>query len=175
MGRNQKFDTSKILSRRFFFCIAGNHITTWHQILQAFYPIDCRRPVKILSLSWRYVGAGAHAKSFNRQRTAYDHEYFSSAEQGAEKRKFLTLRKRVATALGISEATVGRVLSDWIRRNDGEFTPHKSMVILCCIHLLIIVNSSLLKVCGQWPRMKLLNRQIFFQLETNCCTLSKKK
>ena len=103
------------------------------------------------------------------------HEYFSSAEQGAEQRKFLTLRKRVATALGISEATVGRVLSDWIRRNDGEFTPHKSMVILCCIHLLIIVNSSLLKVCWQWPRIKLLNRQIFFQLETNCCTLSKKK
>ena len=106
------------------------------------------------------------------------HEYFSSAEQGAEQRKFLTLRKRVATALGISEATVGRVLSDWIRRNDGEFTPHKSMVILCCIHLLIIVNTSLLKECGQWPRIKLLNRlhiQIFFQLETNCCTLSKKK
>jgi len=55
------------------------------------------------------------------------HEYFSSAEQGAEQRKFLTLRKRVATALGIGEATVGRVLSDWICRNDGEFTPHKTM------------------------------------------------
>ena len=44
---------------KIFFCIAGNHITTWHQILRAFYSIDCRRPVKILSLSWRYVGAGA--------------------------------------------------------------------------------------------------------------------
>ena len=55
------------------------------------------------------------------------HEYFSSTEQGAEQRKFLTLRKRVATALGIGEATVGRVLSDWICRNDGEFTPHKTM------------------------------------------------
>jgi hypothetical protein len=36
----------------------------------------------------------------------------------------MTLRKRVATALGVSEATVGRVVADWNKRNDGEFTPH---------------------------------------------------
>jgi len=54
------------------------------------------------------------------------YQYFSDAQQCAEQRQHLTLRKRVAVALGIGEATVGRVLSDW-NRNDGKFTPHKTI------------------------------------------------
>ncbi|CAI2187370.1 8918_t:CDS:2, partial [Funneliformis geosporum] len=39
----------------------------------------------------------------------------------------LTLRKRVADVLGVSESTVGCVVSDWNKRNNGTFTPHKTL------------------------------------------------
>ena len=55
------------------------------------------------------------------------HEYFLSPQKWIEQKKNVTLRKQVAMALGIGEATVGRVLCDWNHRNDGKFTPHKIM------------------------------------------------
>jgi len=55
------------------------------------------------------------------------HKYFSGAQQGTKQRERLPLRKQVAVALGIGEATVGRVVSDWNCRNDGLFTPHETL------------------------------------------------
>lgn len=55
------------------------------------------------------------------------HQYFLCAQQGSTQRQCLTLRKQIATALGIGEGTVARVLWDWNSRDDGEFTPHKTL------------------------------------------------
>ena len=50
------------------------------------------------------------------------HRYFSECHASAKQREHLPLRKQVAEALGIGEATVARVMSDWNCRNDGQFT-----------------------------------------------------
>ncbi|CAI2184731.1 13233_t:CDS:1, partial [Funneliformis geosporum] len=55
------------------------------------------------------------------------YDYFSGAKSIGEDHLRLTLRKRVADVLGVSESTVGCVVSDWNKRNDGTFTPHKTL------------------------------------------------
>src|ERR1044072_3333107 len=55
------------------------------------------------------------------------HDYLSGVKSLDKDHLKLTLRKRVAEVLGISESTVGCVVSDWNKRNDGSFTPHKTI------------------------------------------------
>ncbi|CAG8677385.1 6183_t:CDS:1, partial [Ambispora gerdemannii] len=53
------------------------------------------------------------------------HRYFSGAHNKKEQHQAMPLCKRVATALGIGEGTVARVIADWNQRNDSNFTAHK--------------------------------------------------
>ena len=53
------------------------------------------------------------------------YKYFSDSTSVNKRNQKLTLRKRIAVVLGISESTVGRVIQDWNKCNDGSFTPHK--------------------------------------------------
>jgi len=53
------------------------------------------------------------------------YNYFSGDNSKKEDHRKITLRKHVAEVLGIGEATVGRVVSDWKSRGDNTFTPHK--------------------------------------------------
>ena len=54
------------------------------------------------------------------------HWYFLGTHDEKEQKQAVPLRKRVATVLGVGEATVARVVSDWNKRNDSSFTPHKT-------------------------------------------------
>ncbi|CAB5382432.1 unnamed protein product [Rhizophagus irregularis] len=55
------------------------------------------------------------------------HNYLSKVNFPEESHLKSTLRKRVAEALGVAESTVGCVVADWNKRNDGTFTPHKTL------------------------------------------------
>ena len=55
------------------------------------------------------------------------YNYFSGDNSKKEDHRKITLRKHVAEVLGIGEATVGRVVSDWKSRGDNTFTPHKTL------------------------------------------------
>ncbi|CAG8709054.1 21085_t:CDS:2 [Rhizophagus irregularis] len=55
------------------------------------------------------------------------HNYLSKVNFPEESHPKSTLRKRVAEALGVAESTVGCVVADWNKRNDGTFTPHKTL------------------------------------------------
>src|SRR5688572_27849390 len=55
------------------------------------------------------------------------YKYFSESSEGHGQRQAMTLRKQVATALGVAESTVGAIVVDWNKRNDGKFTPHMKM------------------------------------------------
>ena len=50
------------------------------------------------------------------------YNYFSGDNSKKEDHRKITLRKHVAEVLGIGEATVGRVVSDW-KRHEVNFTP----------------------------------------------------
>jgi transposase len=53
------------------------------------------------------------------------HKYFSKATSDHEQHQKLTLRKRVALVLGVSEGTIASVVADWNRHSDGTFSVHK--------------------------------------------------
>jgi len=53
------------------------------------------------------------------------HNYFSKVNFPEEGYLKPTLRKRIAEALGVAEGTVGSVVADWNKHNDGTFTSHK--------------------------------------------------
>lgn len=55
------------------------------------------------------------------------HRYFSGATSFEKQNQNISLRKRVALVLGVAESTVGVVLSDWNRRNDGTFSAHQNL------------------------------------------------
>ncbi|GES79742.1 hypothetical protein H257_11777 [Rhizophagus clarus] len=53
------------------------------------------------------------------------YNYFSGARSIGTDHQSLPLRKHVAEVLGIAESTVGKVVTDWNKHNDGTFTPHE--------------------------------------------------
>jgi hypothetical protein len=53
--------------------------------------------------------------------------YFSEVNITKESYQKLTLRKRVAEVLGVTEGTVGSVILDWKKRDDNTFTLHKTL------------------------------------------------
>jgi hypothetical protein len=55
------------------------------------------------------------------------YNYFSGDNSRKEDHQKLTLRKRVAEVLGVAERTVASVVSDWKKRGDDTFTPHKPL------------------------------------------------
>jgi transposase len=55
------------------------------------------------------------------------YHYFSGDNLRKDDHRKLTLRKRVAEVLGIGEGTVGSIVSDWNKRGDNTFTPHKAL------------------------------------------------
>ncbi|GES77743.1 hypothetical protein H257_11777 [Rhizophagus clarus] len=54
------------------------------------------------------------------------YNYFSGDNSRKEDHQKLTLCKRVAEVLGVVERTVASVVSDWNKRGDDTFTPHKT-------------------------------------------------
>jgi hypothetical protein len=66
----------------------------------------------------------------NRQRKVDDNQHlqlFFGDNSRKEDHQKLTLRKRVAEVLGVTERTVASVVSDWKNRGDNTFTPHKTL------------------------------------------------
>ena len=55
------------------------------------------------------------------------HQYFFDIRQRQKQRQALTLRKQVATVLGIGEATVGRVVAEQNKRKNEEFPVRKKL------------------------------------------------
>ncbi|GES95996.1 hypothetical protein H257_11777 [Rhizophagus clarus] len=53
------------------------------------------------------------------------YNYFSGARSIGTDHQSLPLRKRVAEVLGIAESTVGKIITDWNKHDDGTFTPHE--------------------------------------------------
>ena len=55
------------------------------------------------------------------------HNYFLWVSFKTKDHQKVTLRKRIAEALGISKSTVGVVVADWNKRGDNNFTSHKTL------------------------------------------------
>ncbi|GET02903.1 hypothetical protein H257_11777 [Rhizophagus clarus] len=55
------------------------------------------------------------------------YNYFSGDNSRKEDHQKLTLHKQVTEVLGVAERTVASVVSDWNKRGDDTFTPHKTL------------------------------------------------
>src|SRR4051812_23783158 len=55
------------------------------------------------------------------------YNYFLGDNSRKEDHQKLTLRKRVAEVLGVAERTVASMVSNWNKRGDDTFTPHKTL------------------------------------------------
>ena len=75
------------------------------------------------------------------------HRYLSGDISITKQKQKFTLRKQVALVSGISESTVGAVLSDWNKWNDGTFSsnqkirrpklePNEDIALLLRVHIL---------------------------------------